>query len=253
MGCQKSLSYLGAFAVALSGELTNVSLATPQLRVQSVVAGVTFPPASKRGAPARTAGGAQRGQCDLSVKPTLTVLAPSNNVVTTVSGNPTLFWYVPNTKAELADFMIFDNQDEVVYKTTLALKGVPGVVKLSLPATVSLQPGTTYKWVFSLKCDLADPSGDAFVHGWLERTKLSREEVNKLAGVKDPLKQAEMYAQAQVWQETLTILAQLRDNRPNDPIVNEAWNELLKSVDLEDIANQPLIECCTADAVSDRQ
>jgi hypothetical protein len=169
-------------------------------------------------------------------------------VGTTVSANPTLFWYVPETEAKFAQLVVYDNPDKKneIYQTTLALNGTPGVVKLSLPATVALEPGKEYRWHFGLICNREDRSQDKFVEGVIERTELSSEQKTKLAQATEPLKQAEVYAGATVWQETLTILAQLRHDRPNDSDITEAWEELLKSVQLKDIATQPLSECCTA-------
>jgi hypothetical protein len=176
----------------------------------------------------------------------LTALTPTNNLVTTVSGNPTLFWYVPQTEAKSAQFEVVDNQEHTVYQTTLAVNGTPGVVKLSLPATVSLETGKDYSWSLALICNTGDPSDDSFVKGRIKRTELSSEQETQLAQATEPLKKAQVYAEAKIWQETLTILAQLRDERPNDSNVTAAWEELLKSVQLEAIAKEPLVKCCTA-------
>jgi hypothetical protein len=142
--------------------------------------------------------------------------------------------------------VVSDNQDNEIYQTTLALNGTPGIVKLSIPATVALEPGKEYWWHFGLICNRENRSQDKFVEGIIERSELSSEQKTKLAQATEPLRQAEVYAGAKVWQETLTILAQLRHDRPNDSDITEAWKELLKSVQLEAIATEPLSECCTA-------
>lgn len=250
MGCQKYLSYLGVLSVALSVEFLAFSLVTPQLRAQSLEVSVIFPPTSNRGAPGRTIGGGGRNPdaraCLKGIFPVVTALTPRNNVVTTVSPNPTFFWYIPQTEARTAEFVIKDDQLKDVYRTNLAIKGTPGVVKLSLPATVSLRTGKEYLWELGLICDRANRSDDRVVRGLIERTELTQEQKTKLAAAKEPLKKAEVYAEARVWQETLSILAQLRRDRPNDAKVTDAWTELLKSVQLiSAIANAPLVDCCT--------
>lgn len=247
MSYQKSLLYLGAFSAALCAELVSFSLASPQLLAQSLKVSVTFPPTENVGAPARTAGAGKRSPSCVKGKTPLTALTPSNNVSITVSGNPTLFWYVPETKAQLAELVVVDNEDNEVYQTTLAVKGTPGVVKFSLPATVKLEPGKNYQWQFALICKSTDRSEDEFVRGFIKRTELSSEQKTRLASTKEPLKQAEMYAGAKIWQETLTLLAQLRSERPNDSKITNAWKELLDSVELQAIATEPLVECCRAD------
>jgi hypothetical protein len=88
-------------------------------------------------------------------------------VGTTVLGSPTLFWYVPETKAESAEFEVVDAQRKNVYLTTLALNGTPGVVNLSLPKTVSLEAGKEYTWQLALVCNPLNRRQDMFVEASL--------------------------------------------------------------------------------------
>ncbi|HEY9603591.1 MAG TPA: DUF928 domain-containing protein [Allocoleopsis sp.] len=220
----------------------------PPLRAQSFQVSVKFPPTEDVSAPSRTGGGGTRGGCLMGRLP-LTPIVPSNNLVTTVSAHPTLFWYVPGsrTNTNSALFVLLDSQDNKVYQTTLALKGTPGIVKLSIPTTVSLQSAQNYKWQFSVLCNQDSEQVGGYVEGSIERTQLNSQQKLQLAAAKDPLQQAEVYAQARVWQETLAIVSQLRQNRPHDSKIAEAWNELLESVDLKAIASAPLLDCCSAD------
>jgi len=258
MHCQKSLACLGTLAVALCVEALTFSLAASQLRAQSIQVSLTFPPTQPRGAPPRTRAGGQRGPnkpeeptvCLTSNLP-LTAVTPNNNVVTTVSGNPTLFWYVPKTQAKSAEFVLFDKvfdkegeKFNEIYRTTVAVKGTPGIVKLSIPASVSLERGKQYLWTFTVMCN-SDFEEAPLVAGAIERTALNWMEERKLAAAKEPLEKAEVYAEAEVWQETLSLVAQLRYERPYDFRVNNAWRDLLSSVQLGAIASEPLVECCT--------
>ncbi len=251
MKYQKYGSYLATLSVALSVALVPFSFLTPQLRAQQLYARITFP-RTPVGTPRSSLGGGTRGSATpppscINENSPLIVLSPQSNVATTVSDQPTLFWYVPKTQAKSAEFLLSDNGGQIVYQTTLALKGIPGVVKLSLPKTVALKTGEKYAWTFGLKCNSDNEAPQVWVGGDIERTVLNSAQKAQLAAAKEPLKQAEVYAQAGIWQETISILAQLRHDRPGDRDVNRAWKELLESVDLKDIANQPLVECCTAD------
>ena len=265
MRYQKSSSYLVTLSVALGVALVPFTFMTPQLNAQQLYAKLSFP-RTPVGAPRITVGGGTRSSgpsCGVSKKSPLIVLSPQNNVVTTVSAQPTLFWYVPKTSAKSAEFVVYDNGGQTLYQTTLALTGTPGVVKLSLPPTVALETNKKYDWTFALKCnpnpnqnsadvriqDADDmvQAPDVMVKGSLKRTVLTSTQKSQLAAAKQPLKQAEVYAKAGVWQETLSILAQLRRDRPSDRDVNAAWKELLESVDLKNIASEPLVECCRAD------
>jgi hypothetical protein len=248
MSYQKCLSYLGALSVVLALELVSRSLVTPRLLAQSLQVSLTFPPTEDVGAPSRTAGAGKRSAtCVKEGSIPLTALTPNNNVATTVSANPTLFWYVPETQAESAEFVVVDDRENEIYQTTLALRHTPGVMQLNLPATVKLDAGKDYKWQLALICNPNDRSADEFVQGGLKRIELRADQKTKLAAAKEPLKQAEVYAGAKIWQETLMLLAQLRRDRPNDSKIADAWRELLTSVDLQAIASEPLVECCRAD------
>jgi len=272
MNRQKHISYLGALGVTLSVELLGSGVIAPPLL------SLTFPPTQNVGAPARTIGGGQRGTCFKKDNIPLTPLTPSNNLVTTVSANPSLFLYVPKTEAKSAEFKLaeiievkpgqnqesfgIEHQEKQVYRTFYALNSTPGVVKLNLPPTVSLEIGKKYHWSLRTVCNLdnlADESQDQFTEGWIQLTELTLEQKTQLVAAKEPLKQAEIYAQAKIWQESLNILAQLRAQRPNDLRVNQEWQDLLKSVELDkeldsvelakELVNAPIIGCCQANAV----
>jgi hypothetical protein len=248
MSYQKYLLYLGALSVAVGVEFASFSPITLPLRAQPLLVSVTFPPTENVGAPSRTAGAGKRSLgCVKESGTPLTALTPTNNVAVTVSANPTLFWYVPETQAEFAEFVVVDKDENEVYQTTLAVRGTPGVVKLSLPPTVVLEPGKDYLWQLALVCEPTDRSADEFVQGVIKRAELKADQKSKLDAAREPLKQAEVYAEAKIWQETLTLLAQLRHDRPNDSSIADAWRELLNSVELQAITSAPLLECCKAD------
>lgn len=249
MSCQKYRSYWSTVSVALCVALAPFSIVMPQLQRQALAVHVTFPPTEDVGAPRSAGGGGTRGggsveACVKSKTPPLTVVAPNNNLWTTVSATPTLFWYVPPNNAESANFMIFDNDEEEFYQTTLPLKGTSGVVKLSLPPTVSLEPGKTYRWRLWLVCDTEGGGLEHTVGGVIKRTELNSAQKLQVATARQPLQKVEVYAKAEVWQETLMTLAQLRHERPNDRTIENAWKELLNSVGLNAIADQPLVDCC---------
>jgi len=248
MGYRTCSLFLGTCSIALFAALAPFSWVIPQSEAKPIYVSVAFPRTSV-GSPRRAIGGGTRGpvhDCVTGALP-LTVLSPHSNVVTTVSAQPTLYWYIPRTQAQVADFLVYDEQGQIVYHTPLSLKGIPGVVKLSFPRTLALEIGQEYDWKLALRCNPKDEAENVAVGGTIKRTALTSTQKAQLAAAKPPLKQVEVYAKAGVWQETINILAQLRHNSPSDRNVNAAWKELLESVDLKDIANEPLIECCRAD------
>lgn len=279
MACQKLVS-LGILSVALCAELVAFSLVTPPLKAEPLKpeplkVSIKFPRGQRVGRPTSTGGGATRGPGSVEEMPNsdeqmpetrevipqnregrtrregvasciqgnvpLTALTPVDNVVTTVSGNPSLFWYVPQTRARIATFTLFDHQKNRVYRTFLPLKSKSGVMKLSLPSTVSLEMGKNYRWQLTLICNPASLQQDVLVEGTIQRTQLSSEQQEELAQAKQSIDKAQVYADAKVWQETITILEQLRREQPNNSMIAENWKELLESVELEAIADQPLL------------
>jgi hypothetical protein len=50
------------------------------------------------------------------------------------------------------------------------------------------------------------------------------------------------YANAGIWVEAIATLAQARQDSPNDLEALNDWRSLLQSVDLTDVAEQPLLE-----------
>jgi hypothetical protein len=57
-----------------------------------------------------------------------------------------------------------------------------------------------------------------------------------------PQERVAIYAKAQLWYEALGTLAELRRDRPNDPVLADAWTQLLDSVKLDTISRQPLYQ-----------
>lgn len=244
MGYHKLSYYAATFSVAVCVALAPFALETPQLSAQPLYVSINFP-RTPVGAPRTAIGGGTRGG---STSPShLTVLSPQNNIVTTVSAQPTLFWYIPKTQAKSAEFVVYDNQGQPLYQTTLALQDIPGVVKLSLPRTLELNMGQEYDWTLTLEYNPENEEQNRSVGGKVRRTTLTSAQKTQLAAARQPLKQAEVYAKAGIWQETISILAQLRHDRPSDRNINAAWKELLESVELKEIANAPLVDCCRAD------
>src|SRR5512136_1899663 len=120
----KSLQSMGILAGVLAPAFVSLASLPPQLPAPPRDGRISleFPPAADRGAPARTAGGGVRGEnCVEQGATPLTALMPSNNVGTTVAGNPTLFVYVPKTNAKEAEFSVLDAQGKDVYLETVKL------------------------------------------------------------------------------------------------------------------------------------
>ncbi|MEO1623349.1 MAG: DUF928 domain-containing protein [Cyanobacteria bacterium J06632_3] len=207
-----------------------------------------FPQTSDRGAPARTIGGGTRtDRCEASSTVPLMALVPHNNVSTFVGEQATLWMHIPSELTQKdAEIFIQDPQTrEVVYQARLDLADVntTGVIPISLPKVDSsgatlLETNRAYFWEFAVICDPADRTRDHLAQGHIQQVEMSSELSANLANATTLHDKAVLYAEAEIWQETLGLASELRRQDPH------LWTELLNSVGLEAVAEEALLECC---------
>ncbi|PSB24131.1 DUF928 domain-containing protein [Stenomitos frigidus] len=206
----------------------------------------------KRGAPRSTAGGASRGSClrgsNQPTKQRLTAVVPRTRLGLTFAERPSFFVYVPQSPAQTAGFLLLSDDDtEVVYETTFVLPPKGGIVRFDLPEKApALQVGKQYHWFVTTLCDATSGlSGSPTVEGWIER---STPEVALTKALQKTLpgNRPNLYAEAGIWHETLASLADLQQQYPQNSKVLNDWRDALKSVGLEAVATEPLLNCCKA-------
>ena len=218
---------------------------SPETKTGEGTRGLKFPPTSERGAPETTTGGGTRGNSCMETgkeveKIPLTPLLPKGTKGITATPNPVLYWYVPQNSAEFGEFLVIDEKGNEVYLENFKLPPNPGIVKLRVPENASLKTDIDYSWTLSLVCDSLDRGRDQSVAGVVRFTEIDPQEKIKLDDT-TLLDKAHFYAQQKIWHDTLHLAAQLYTDNP------AAWEELLESVELEKIAKQPLLKCCTAE------
>ena len=242
MNLSKYFLYLRKLISIISPTLLITSALPTQLLAQPLPMKISleFPSGDSRGTPKSTLGGGRRGHSCLTrdkKKASLTALMPNrSNKSLTVSATPEFYFYVPTSTATTGEFVIRSGEEDG-FETTFQVPSKSGIVKLQLPSQFPLKKGLTYKWYFAVICDDLDRSADEYTEGIIERTAISKSS-NEALQQATPLKQAKIYAQYNIWSETLTNIAQLRIQKPNE------WKELLKSVGLEEIAEEQLVDCC---------
>jgi hypothetical protein len=180
----------------------------------------------------RTPGGTRReqmGACKQTEKP-LTALIPVNGKGLTTAEDSVFWFYIPYTPEEI-DSIEFSlhNEDETttLYRTSIQLTKTPGVIGIPLPVTPehSLKLNESYHWYFILNCKRKerfedDIEDDIIVQGWVTRVQRS----------------------PNLWYDELTNLAKRYLSEPQNPEVKKAWTQLLQSVGLEGLAQEPLIQ-----------
>jgi hypothetical protein len=185
------------------------------------------------------------GSAHKSQNPVLS-LVPSGSVFgLTVSERPTFWFYFPYPLSSKlpVEFTLLDNNGKELYKTNLSESGTaPGVVGFSLPATApALEVNKRYNWYFTIYCNKEEP---IFVSGWIGRVPLDPALKEQLEQAK-PQQKAALYANAGIWFDAATTLAQLRLQNPNDPTLQQDWVKLLQSINLEAIAQEPITSMLT--------
>lgn len=204
--------------------------------------GAIFEPQDDGSTPTTAGGGTRGGSCTLNDK-SIIPLIPSKSSVLTVSDYPTFFAYIPQSTARTARFVLREEgQDDAVYDTTFYIPIRPGIISVALPKTglPPLKVGKIYHWFLALVCDPEGDGSDAIAEGWIKRIEPSS---TLLANLKKASSRQlpRVYGKAGIWQETLTILAELRRAHPGDSAIAAEWENLLKQVGLGEVATEPLI------------
>jgi hypothetical protein len=229
------------------------------------------PPPPDRGAAGDRGGAASRGcgvgnQSVIAIVPvykeTLNQGQTETISVTKVWGlttkeYPTFWFFVPYQKSliDSIEFVVKDESgklSQTLYRTVVTIPETPGIISIPLSATTpSLQVDKMYHWFFKIKiiCNPQQPPEREYVEGWVQRVNLNPKLVNSPTQ-ETPQQSVKLYAENGIWYDALTTLAELRLAKPQDPTLAVEWMNLLKSVDLENLAKQPLIKCCQANDTS---
>jgi len=249
-GTSPLTSLLSSTAIALLGIVLTTSPTLANSRssaihlqpdAQPIKISQSFRPPS-RGQSPPSSGGATRGESCLKGPKQLTSLVPQSRLGLTYSSNPTFYWYVPESPAKTAKFLLLTADDaDVLYETTLALPSQPGVVSFKLPTNApTLEVGKQYHWYLVVGCSTIDQSANPSVEGWVERVVPEATITSQLQNA-SPREQANIYATNGIWHEAVSTLATLRQTKPTDADAIAGWNELLKSVNLGNISTEPLL------------
>lgn len=232
----------------------------PPRRQQAATSRFVLPPLADRSAPGNREGAASRGTCPAIDTP-LTALVPAFKPTSdrigggesvwslTASVRPTFWFYVPYSTSSVrsAEFVLQDREDNDVYSTVVKLPDRPGVVSLSLPSTAHpLESGKMYHWFFKVSCTPQNASSPVFVEGWVERVIPNSALARQLEAAVTPQQRIAVYAANGIWHDALTTVGELRLDNPANIALKADWNNLLQSVDLANIAAQPILPCCTS-------
>lgn len=198
----------------------------------------------------RREGGLVRGSC-AGQEMYVTALLPKNNekalkidqveIESTVSERPTFLVHMTQPPVKNAEFIVQKQNGDEVFAEKIALTDNAGILSMTLPASAKpLEVGQLYHWSFSVVCDPNDNSANIVVDGWVKRIEQDPALAAQLkkASERD---RAVLYAQAEIWTDALSTLAELRKAKPNDLQVEDDWKSLLESVNLNTLASATII------------
>lgn len=227
---------------ALSASLATLSLVAiaPSFSI-SALAQIYRPP--NRGTPASTEGAGTRGSScvALSEKNKLKPLIPTGNIGLTVSEHPTFFGYIPKSDAKAGEFVLRDQNNQLIYRTRFALPSQAGIVSISVPPTRSLALGKMYQWSFVLVCDLSDRSNNEISPpAWIERIQPSQTLTERIKNA-TPETLPAVYADAGIWYDALASRVKLFPSQPQAQW-QQNWEQLLTTAGLQAFISEPLVE-----------
>jgi hypothetical protein len=150
-------------------------------------------------------------------------------------------FYVPygSDEVRVGEFslLLWPEEKTRLYKTRFTLPQTPGIVSITLPSApeYAIEEGQYYHWYLKLYCQSntsSQPSVD--VNGWVQRVPLAPERERQIKA-----------AAPDVWYDALANLALSLRASPQDARLRNDWANLLKSIDSEDLAQEPLVGSVT--------
>jgi Domain of Unknown Function (DUF928) len=237
----------------------SLGLGTLPLFTQDVLAQnkIRYNPRTNVGAPKVSvpgitrSGGCLEANCLTAILPNLSpsrgqTIGSSEEVpplVLTTLERPTLYFFVPKGEGR-AYFRLFEidaksGKTERIYRSAFSTKHEAGVIGYQIPDDApALKVGKDYLWEFTI----SDLNTLESTRGTMRRVTVTPALARQL-NTRDASAKANAYAQAGIWLDTLQVLA--NDGNSELPAApSAAWSQLLTSVNLGKVANQPLQPCC---------
>lgn len=180
--------------------------------------------------------------------PALTALVvPSAVAQGVISPEQRTFWfYVPYKLSSLsspfAELRILDQTKTEIHQAKIPLTATTGIVRVTVPTTVPFKSDRFYRIVLSVSVYCTPdsmPERDR-VTAWVQVRQLTPDLKQKLNQAKTPQQKATLYEQNGYWYDALTTLADAKRKNPTD----QDWARLLRTVRLEKLASEPIVNCC---------
>ncbi|MDM3847096.1 MAG: DUF928 domain-containing protein [Aphanizomenon gracile PMC638.10] len=161
----------------------------------------------------------------------LTAMSDTDNSQLTTSNHPTFFFYIPKTAEPIQSlkFVLRDEADEPLYTKNFKTPPQGGIFSIKVPDNHSLQTGQKYTWILSANCPNSGNKSELSLTGAIKVVKDDNLS-DAIQQTSNPIEQVMLYAASGIWENAITTLADLRRQKPNDPTVQDYWEQLLTSV-----------------------
>jgi Domain of Unknown Function (DUF928) len=156
----------------------------------------------------------------------------------TTMAYPTLWFFVPFTdRSTQLEFVLQNQNNEIVYRSSIPTPAKDGIIGMEIPKSQKpLELNQHYRWTMKTKVSCGGSSPEKkFVDGWIQRVRLP-------AGIDISSNPTQVFVDRGIWFDAVTSLAQQQLNEPNSAQLKEDWRNLLGSISLEKIAEQPLLQ-----------
>lgn len=178
----------------------------------------------------------------------LRAIAPANGLGYTFDDYPYFFWYFPGVEnAEGIDFMLYkqtmiEDTGELehtrVYRQKLNLDK-SGIVAFALPSQQSqpLEEGEEYRWRIRIKC-----SGRTAMNLSYSIKRQSTENPELIAKLESaPVDRHPLvFAESGVWFDALKMIALQLEQAPENPVLQQDWNDVLREIEFDDLIGEPI-------------
>ena len=167
----------------------------------------------------------------------LTALVPINNPVLTTQPYPSFLFYVPDAPSAInyGEFALFTaDEKQRIYRIIINFERTPGIIKIDIPPSeqYALEEATYYHWYFRVYCqDSSDVRQSLDLDGWVKRIPLTPTIKSKIEATSPD-----------IWYDAIAKVAENLIASPQSSLLRDRWSELLHYINLEHLADRPLVD-----------
>jgi len=243
------LSYPLSAEAHLRQPLGNQITHSSNLIAQKVPSNLDAPNTGRRRGGTSRDNGCPKEQTDLTALVPGDKSGNKSKLSSTVAEFPSFWVSLPRLPQNIdsGEFVLQDKEGEDIYRTNVELPQKSGVMGVNLPkeSKYALKEGEKYQWYFKVFCGNADTSPEYFyVSAWVQRVAVTPALKQELEANKS--QQYKVYAKNNIVYDAISNLAAFRAVSPNSTRLTEDWKQLLTSLGLQELVDEPIVKIANA-------